>query len=50
MNVKVYIHYLAKKKLPVQIQGYSYSFNTAEYKYENQIAQSPTSVKKQGLN
>ena len=48
MNVKFYIHYL-EKKLPVQIQGYSYSFDTAESKHENQIAPSPTTVKKKGL-
>lgn len=45
-----FIFTIWQKKLPVQIQGYSYNFDTAEYKYENQIAQSPTSVKKQGLN
>ena len=32
------------KSLPVKIQGDSYSFDTDESKYENQIATSPTSV------
>jgi len=31
--------------LPVKIQGYSYSFDIAEFKYDTQIAWSPTNVK-----
>jgi hypothetical protein len=35
--------------LPVKIQGVPYSSETAESKYENQTASSPTSVKEKGL-
>jgi hypothetical protein len=51
---QVILHWSAKKKLffrlPIKIQGGSYSFVIAESEYDNQITQSPTNVKGKGIN
>jgi hypothetical protein len=43
------LHWSAKKKLPVKIQGDYYNFDITESEYYNQIVLPPTSVKGEGI-
>jgi hypothetical protein len=39
-----------KKSLPVKVQGDSYSFDTAESEYDNQLPHHPATLKERILN